>query len=62
MEWITREHGNVDRVACPWLIKRFIDQEDERGGQADVGEALRPLRPPRPDHHRDSPLRRALRP
>jgi hypothetical protein len=27
MRWITREHVKVDRVACPWLIKRFIDQE-----------------------------------
>ena len=29
MKWVTREHGNVDRVACPWLIKRFIDPEAE---------------------------------
>ncbi|HDL86145.1 MAG TPA: hypothetical protein ENH11_07475, partial [Candidatus Acetothermia bacterium] len=27
MQWVTREHGNIDRVACPWLIKRFIDQD-----------------------------------
>ena len=27
MKWITREHANVDRVACPWLIKRFVDQD-----------------------------------
>ena len=26
MKWITREHVHVDRVACPWLIRRFIDQ------------------------------------
>jgi hypothetical protein len=25
LKWITREHVKVDRVACPWLIKRFID-------------------------------------
>ena len=25
MLWITRSHVHVDRVACPWLIKRFID-------------------------------------
>jgi hypothetical protein len=25
MNWITREHVKVDRVACPWLIRRFID-------------------------------------
>lgn len=27
MKWITREKVKVDRVACPWLIKRFIDKE-----------------------------------
>ena len=29
MKWITREHVKVDRVACPWLIKKFIDSEAE---------------------------------
>ena len=29
MKWVTREHVHLDRVACPWLIKRFIDQEAE---------------------------------
>ena len=27
MKWITRSHVHVDRVACPWLITRFIDFE-----------------------------------
>ncbi len=27
MLWVTRAGGNVDRVACPWLIRRFIDPE-----------------------------------
>ena len=27
MRWITRENVKVDRVACPWLIKRFVDQD-----------------------------------
>lgn len=27
MKWITRSHVHVDRVACPWLIKRFVDSE-----------------------------------
>jgi hypothetical protein len=27
MRWITREHIKVDRVACPWLITRFVDHE-----------------------------------
>ena len=27
MIWVTRAGGNVDRVACPWLIRRFIDPE-----------------------------------
>jgi hypothetical protein len=29
MRWITREHPKVDRVACPWLITRFIDPNPE---------------------------------
>ncbi len=29
MKWITREHPRVDRVACPWLIERFVDQNAE---------------------------------
>ncbi|MEI6715528.1 MAG: chromate resistance protein ChrB domain-containing protein [Verrucomicrobiota bacterium] len=29
MKWITRERVKVDRVACPWLIKRFIDSDAE---------------------------------
>ncbi len=29
MKWITREHPKIDRVACPWLIRRFIDPEAE---------------------------------
>jgi hypothetical protein len=27
MKWITREHVKVDRVACPWLIKKFVDPD-----------------------------------
>jgi len=27
MKWITRERVKVDRVACPWLIKKFIDRD-----------------------------------
>lgn len=29
MKWITRANAKVDRVACPWLIRRFIDPEAE---------------------------------
>jgi hypothetical protein len=29
MKWITREHVKVDRVACPWLIKKFVDSQAE---------------------------------
>jgi hypothetical protein len=29
MKWITRQDVKVDRVACPWLIKRFIDPQAE---------------------------------
>jgi len=27
MRWVTREHPRTDRVACPWLIRKFIDAE-----------------------------------
>jgi len=27
MKWVTRSHVHVDRVACPWLISRFVDSE-----------------------------------
>jgi len=29
MKWITRSHVHVDRVACPWLIQRFVDSDAE---------------------------------
>jgi len=27
MKWVTREKARVDRIACPWLISRFVDQD-----------------------------------
>jgi len=27
MKWVTREHVQVDRVACPWLIRKFVDRD-----------------------------------
>jgi hypothetical protein len=29
MKWITRERPKIDRIACPWLIRRFIDKDAE---------------------------------
>jgi len=29
MKWITRERPKIDRIACPWLIARFIDKDPE---------------------------------
>src|SRR5690348_15521728 len=29
MKWVTREKARVDRIACPWLISRFIDKSPE---------------------------------
>ncbi|ANN67168.1 chromate resistance protein ChrB domain-containing protein [Bordetella bronchialis] len=29
MKWITREHPKIDRIACPWLIARFVDDTPE---------------------------------
>lgn len=29
MKWVTRERPKIDRIACPWLIKRFVDRDAE---------------------------------
>jgi hypothetical protein len=29
MKWVTRQRPKVDRIACPWLIARFVDHEAE---------------------------------
>ena len=29
MRWVTRRHAHVDRTACPWLVRRFVDPEAE---------------------------------
>jgi hypothetical protein len=29
VKWVTRERPKIDRIACPWLIRRFVDQEAE---------------------------------
>lgn len=29
MKWVTRQRPKIDRIACPWLIQRFIDREPE---------------------------------
>ena len=29
MKWVTRKNASVDRIACPWMIRRFIDPEAE---------------------------------
>ena len=29
MKWVTRERVKVDRVACPWLIRKFVDEQAE---------------------------------
>ena len=29
MKWVTREKAKVDRIACPWLIKKFVDKNAE---------------------------------
>ena len=29
MRWMTRENAKVDRIACPWLIRRFVDSDAE---------------------------------
>ena len=29
MKWVTRKNANVDRIACPWLIQKFVDKNPE---------------------------------
>ena len=29
MKWVTRERPKIDRIACPWLVRRFIDKDPE---------------------------------
>jgi len=29
MKWITRERPKIDRIACPWLLKNFVDRQAE---------------------------------
>lgn len=29
MKWVTREGAHVDRIACPWLIRKFVDEDAE---------------------------------
>ena len=29
MKWVTRERPKIDRIACPWLIQRFIEKQPE---------------------------------
>ena len=55
MKWITRSHVHVDRVACPWLISRFVDSEAEFLVRADEPDR-RTVREDRRD-----PVRRARR-
>jgi len=45
MKWITRERVKVDRVACPWLIKKFVDRDAEfvfviADAELDIGRVL----------------------
>ena len=62
MKWITRERPRIDRLACPWLIRRFIDPDADflyvptcdvlsvartaRATPYDIGEAVMPIYDP----------------
>ena len=58
MKWLTRSHVHVDRVACPWLILRFVDNEAEflfvPAGKKPLPEEAEPFDIPgvRLSHHR----------
>jgi len=41
VKWITRKNASVDRIACPWLITRFIDPEAEFLCRRDVAKVRR---------------------
>ncbi|WP_407695271.1 chromate resistance protein ChrB domain-containing protein [Sinorhizobium saheli] len=50
MKWVTRERPVIDRIACPWLIARFIDKEPGvpfraagPGDQGDGGDRSHPV-------------------
>jgi len=65
MEWVTRRNIKVDRVACPWLIKKFVDPEAKFLFVAEeelVEAAKRGAIPFDAAYHRDQaePPRRAL--
>ena len=46
MKWVTRERPKIDRIACPWLIARFIDKQPEfLYVPADRGAEAPPRRP-----------------
>ena len=61
MKWVTRERPKTDRIACPWLIRRFIDPEAEilyvpadRVLEVAAGEGARSFDAPRAEFtHRD---------
>ena len=63
MKWITRARAKVDRIACPWLISRFIDpapeflyvEASEVLAQAEVQEAI-PYDVPNVELGHDGPL------
>ncbi len=40
MKWITRKDVKVDRVACPWLIRRFVRAADVRGQEHIAAEGI----------------------
>jgi hypothetical protein len=62
MKWITRSHVHVDRVACPWLITRFIDSHAEflfvpKSKVLETAEEEKAIpfdTPGAPLHHRDN--------
>ena len=71
MKWVTREHPHTDRIACPWLIRKFIDPEAEivyvpraevlpyadARGRHEFRRLGRPVHPPRRPVHLRGPHR-----
>ena len=41
MKWITRERPKIDRIACPWLIQKFVDPAAELPGDINDFKIIR---------------------
>ena len=50
MKWATREHPTIDRIACPWLIRRLVEAD---AAFLDVPQSSRAIRARAGENHAD---------